>query len=201
MAYGLRDAGYVFLLLDDGWTTCLQFNLPPPPQPSRPSPFYRPEHPFISQSPSRPHPTLLRYSGNDTSSSSCSIPGSRDASGRIVPDPAKFPNGHKEWTDYAHNLGLKTGIYSTPHAQTCGGFTGSLGHESANWHAVVSVVQRVSSASVLCNTFRCHTSGGRFNNMDMLTIGKGGMLEGQYRAEVFLCVVKTVFLFSCCARV
>jgi hypothetical protein len=23
--------------------------------------------------------------------------------------------------------------------------------------------------------------------MDMLTIGKGGMLQGQYRAEVFLC--------------
>ena len=24
VAYGLRDAGYVYLLLDDGWTTCLQ---------------------------------------------------------------------------------------------------------------------------------------------------------------------------------
>lgn len=36
--------------------------------------------------------------------------------------------------------------------------------------------------------------------MDMLTIGKGGMLEGQYRAEVFLCVVKSVVPFTCCAR-
>jgi alpha-galactosidase len=25
VAYGLRDAGYTFLLLDDGWTSCLQF--------------------------------------------------------------------------------------------------------------------------------------------------------------------------------
>jgi hypothetical protein len=71
---------------------------------------------------------------------------------------------------------------------------------SANRHAVVSIVQRVSSASVLCNTFGCHTPGVRFNNMDMLTIGKGGMLEGQYRAEVFLCVVKSVVPFTCCAR-
>jgi hypothetical protein len=52
-----------------------------------------------------------------------------------VPDPAKFPNGHHEWTSYAHSLQLKTGIYSAPHAQTCGGFAGSLGHEAVDAQA------------------------------------------------------------------
>ena len=50
----------------------------------------------------------------------------------MVPDPKKFPNGHLEWTSYAHALGLKTGIYSAPHKQTCGGFTASLGYEAVD---------------------------------------------------------------------
>ena len=33
--------------------------------------------------------------------------------------------------------------------------------------------------------------------MDMLTIGKGGMLEGQYRAEVFLYVILIPATFFC----
>ena len=42
--------------------------------------------------------------------------------------------------------------------------------------------------------------------MDMMTIGKGGMLEGQYRAEVFLCVVArlrsagALIVFDLCER-
>ena len=108
-------------------------------------------------SPPRPLRPLLpllihrRYAGNDTSSSACSTPGPRDASGRIVPDPAKFPNGHKEWTDYAHKLGLKIGIYSAPHAQTCGGFTGSLGHEEIDAQAFADWgMDFVKVASSLC---------------------------------------------------
>jgi hypothetical protein len=34
--------------------------------------------------------------------------------------------------------------------------------------------------------------------MDMMTIGKGGMLEGQYRAEVFLCVIAHVCAVLAC---
>jgi hypothetical protein len=53
--------------------------------------------------------------------------------------------------------------------------------------------QWARSCCLLRKLYTTHSSGGRFNNMDMLTIGKGGMLEGQYRAEVFLCVVQSVW--------
>ena len=53
----------------------------------------------------------------------------RDAQGRLVPDPAKFPNGMKAVADYVHSKGLKFGMYScagnppptpqrSPHPQT-----------------------------------------------------------------------------------
>ena len=54
-------------------------------------------------------------------------------------------------TFYAHNLGLKTGIYSAPHAQTCGGFTGSLGHEEIDAQAFADWgMDLVKVASSLC---------------------------------------------------
>ena len=40
-----------------------------------------------------------------------------------------FPN-MKGLTDYIHSLGLKAGLYSSPGRTTCGGYAGSLGHES-----------------------------------------------------------------------
>ena len=55
---------------------------------------------------------------------------SRDPqTGRLVPDPAKFPDGIKGTADYVHAKGLKLGIYSDAGTQTCAGYPGSLGHE------------------------------------------------------------------------
>lgn len=51
----------------------------------------------------------------------------RDAQGRIQSN-AKFPD-MKALADYVHSKGLKLGIYSSPGAQTCAHFEGSLGHE------------------------------------------------------------------------
>jgi len=51
----------------------------------------------------------------------------RDASGRILPNP-RFPD-MKSLTDYIHSLGLKAGLYSSPGPLTCGGCSGSFGHE------------------------------------------------------------------------
>ncbi|WP_371503266.1 NPCBM/NEW2 domain-containing protein [Kitasatospora sp. NBC_00374] len=55
----------------------------------------------------------------------------RDASGNLVPDPVRFPNGIKAVADYVHAKGLKFGIYSSAGSRTCDvkGFPGGLGHE------------------------------------------------------------------------
>ncbi|GGJ07598.1 alpha-galactosidase [Streptomyces brasiliensis] len=56
---------------------------------------------------------------------------SRDANGKLVPDPARFPNGIKAVADYIHAKGLKLGIYTSAGTKTCNsaGFPGALGHE------------------------------------------------------------------------
>lgn len=58
----------------------------------------------------------------------------RDASGNLVPDPARFPNGIKALADYVHGKGLKFGIYTSAGTRTCdtAGFPGGLGHEQAD---------------------------------------------------------------------
>lgn len=53
--------------------------------------------------------------------------GERDAQGVLHPN-AKFPD-MKALAAYVHGKGLKFGIYSSPGEKTCGGFTGSYGHE------------------------------------------------------------------------
>ncbi|MGH9734873.1 MAG: glycoside hydrolase family 27 protein [Candidatus Acidiferrales bacterium] len=54
---------------------------------------------------------------------------SRDASGNIVADPKRFPNGVEAVADYVHSKGLKFGIYSDAGTATCQGRPGGRGHE------------------------------------------------------------------------
>jgi alpha-galactosidase len=54
--------------------------------------------------------------------------GKRDAQGVIHPNE-RFPD-MKALGDYIHSKGLKFGIYSSPGAQTCARYEGSLGHEA-----------------------------------------------------------------------
>lgn len=49
--------------------------------------------------------------------------------GRIVADPAKFPNGMKAVGDYIHSKGLKFGMYSCAGVRTCADYPASYGHE------------------------------------------------------------------------
>ncbi|MFI6463758.1 NPCBM/NEW2 domain-containing protein [Streptomyces sp. NPDC050528] len=55
----------------------------------------------------------------------------RDADGKLVPDPVRFPRGIKAVADYVHSRGLKLGIYTSAGTKTCNdaGFPGGLGHE------------------------------------------------------------------------
>ncbi|MHA4814673.1 NPCBM/NEW2 domain-containing protein [Streptomyces aculeolatus] len=58
----------------------------------------------------------------------------RDANGKLVPDPVRFPDGIKAVADYVHSKGLKIGIYTSAGTKTCNsaGFPGALGHEESD---------------------------------------------------------------------
>jgi alpha-galactosidase len=61
----------------------------------------------------------------------CWMTGTRDPqTGRLVPDPVKFPDGIAGTAAYVHGRGLKLGIYEDAGTSTCAGFPGSLGHEN-----------------------------------------------------------------------
>lgn len=78
VANGMRDAGYVYVNLDDGWQR--------------------------HKGTRRDHPLEV--------------------------DPKKFPRGIAWLSNYAHERGMKLGIYSGPGQSTCAGYTGSEGHEA-----------------------------------------------------------------------
>jgi alpha-galactosidase len=59
----------------------------------------------------------------------CWMSSSRDGSGNLVANPAKFPDGIAAVAGYVHSLGLKLGIYEDAGTATCAGFPGSYGHE------------------------------------------------------------------------
>jgi alpha-galactosidase len=53
----------------------------------------------------------------------------RDARGRLVADPVRFPHGMQALGAFIHSLGLKFGLYADVGTKTCQGYPGSLGHE------------------------------------------------------------------------
>jgi len=53
----------------------------------------------------------------------------RDAAGKIVADPERFPSGIKALADAIHAKGLKFGIYSDAGTMTCAKRPGSKNHE------------------------------------------------------------------------
>ena len=60
----------------------------------------------------------------------------RDANGFQIANPQKFPDGFKNVTDFLHNLGLKSGLYTAKGNRTCAGFAASCEHEvqdAAQW--------------------------------------------------------------------
>ncbi|KAK4500448.1 hypothetical protein PRZ48_008637 [Zasmidium cellare] len=60
-----------------------------------------------------------------------SIQSGRDPNtNRIQPNTTKFPDGIDGWVSKVHDLGLKTGIYSSAGEETCGGYPASLGYET-----------------------------------------------------------------------
>jgi alpha-galactosidase len=59
-----------------------------------------------------------------------SIKSGRDnVTGRIIPDPVKFPEGIAGIASQIHALGLKAGIYSSAGTKTCAGYPASIENE------------------------------------------------------------------------
>lgn len=62
----------------------------------------------------------------------------RNATGYLVPDPAKFPKGMKALTDEIHGMGLKFGLYGDAGTMTCASYPGSWGKETLDAKALAS---------------------------------------------------------------
>ncbi|MCL2547145.1 MAG: glycoside hydrolase family 27 protein [Oscillospiraceae bacterium] len=56
----------------------------------------------------------------------------RNADGKLVADPEKFPNGMKALSDCLHGRELKFGLYSCAGVLTCAEYPGSFEHEFAD---------------------------------------------------------------------
>ena len=54
----------------------------------------------------------------------------RAANGDIVPDPQKFPQGMKAFSNGLGKIGVGLGIYTAHGNKTCQAYPGSLGHEA-----------------------------------------------------------------------
>lgn len=80
-------------------------------------------------------PTLYK---TDINIDDCWSTKSRDGSGKLVPDPSKWPNGIKAVTDKIHSMGLKFGLYGCAGTMTCAGYPGSEGHEASDVAQLVS---------------------------------------------------------------
>ncbi|XP_023332001.1 alpha-galactosidase [Eurytemora carolleeae] len=61
------------------------------------------------------------------------LPSRDNETGRMIPDPEKFPNGILALSNYFHERGLKIGIYSSAGRFTCSGnLPGSLSYEKTD---------------------------------------------------------------------
>lgn len=62
----------------------------------------------------------------------------RDASGHMVYDQEKFPDGVASLSKEVHSAGVRLGAYGNNGYRTCGGHPGSFGHELQDletWHS------------------------------------------------------------------
>jgi hypothetical protein len=75
---------------------------------------------------------LLAAGYNTIHLDDCIVEKSRDASGRLVSDSARFPSGFRALGDYLHAKNISFGFYTAISTTTCGGYPGSRGYEAVD---------------------------------------------------------------------
>ncbi|MBY8883472.1 glycoside hydrolase family 27 protein [Streptomyces sp. PTM05] len=75
---------------------------------------------------------LAKKGYNTVTIDDCWMAKSRDRNGNLVGDSTKFPDGMAYVGSQLHKMGLKFGIYEDAGTETCGGYPGSWGHETAD---------------------------------------------------------------------
>jgi alpha-galactosidase len=100
----------------------------------------------------------------------------RDAQGRAVVDPGRFPDGIKSVADYVHARGLKLGIYSSPGPTTCAGYPSSYGHEEID-------VQTWAAWDV--DYVKYDACGVAKNRAQELFLKMGTLLQSAHRSMVY----------------
>ena len=84
--------------------------------------------------------------------------------GKLVADPALFPNGMKALSDYIHSKGLKFGMYSCAGTKTCAGYPSSYGHEFSDAKLSGGVESLYTEeAFLLCKRYEFKNMLSRFN--------------------------------------
>lgn len=64
----------------------------------------------------------------------------RNASGYMVADPSKFPDGIENFSSSINDLGIELAAYGDSGYQTCAGYPGSYGHEEVDLQVGLSCI-------------------------------------------------------------
>jgi alpha-galactosidase len=146
------------------------------------------------------------------------------ATGRIAPDPQRFPHGMKALADYIHAKGLKFGLYTDAGRRTCEGRPGSyrsyeidartyaewgvdftkvdwewaagVGHL---WRTTGDISDRWQSMLDVADASSRHAlvaGPGGWNDPDMLEVGNGGMTAAEYRTHFSLWAIMAAPLIA-----
>ena len=75
-----------------------------------------------------------------------------NATGALVPDPARWPNGLKSVVDYVHSKGLLFGLYGDMGPRTCAGYPGlqRTGMDPTKAASFAQDAQQVQAAAARC---------------------------------------------------
>ena len=98
----------------------------------------------------------------------------RSASGALLPDPAKFPQGIKPLRDWLHARNLSLGLYTSDAERSCKVTAGSLFHESQDAASLERSTSRSTSSRSTTVARSTSTASQSLARCGMRSTGLGG---------------------------